>query len=529
MKFYSSQKKQIEAKNKAIDYFLKKKRILSPVNSPIDFIYSTNSTGSTSSSFSNSSSSSNSSSYDSSFNSFEESDYPTLYKKPKIEYTQLKTEENPTLSQHIEYGINSLNKLCKKILYLDDFSDDESDDDSEFLSSKILSNPLIYKEQKSPSIEDTCNFIYDDFNKTCTQKSTDDDYSIDKDHDDECQNIQQTIDEIQKEIDDCEQKLLELDILEEIDNSNDEFNYDYSIDKDHDEECYKMQQTIDEIQKEINECEQKLLELDILEEIDNSIDEFNYDYDEVEHEVEHESDIGSKLCESPINFDEDEEYYDYENENDFDWNSNYGDSYQINDDIYEMEKRSNSIYDVNVDVGAKVEEEAETETGTETGTDDMIVDKDEQRILDIYENMDEIKLLQNVENCSTILSKDDIENNIIKRNCETISLLKPGEKLNIVQINNGTRIEFEINIENSYIPQLSRWYYGQSRTSTIDCLRNLFMVISDKQCDNSIDMKNVPDCTTGLNNLKKTYEYDDKIAKYINNMIVIHHTIKSCC
>ena len=70
-------------------------------------------------------------------------------------------------------------------------------------------------------------------------------------------------------------------------------------------------------------------------------------------------------------------------------------------------------------------------------------------------------------------SEDDF---LILTNLTLLSKIQKYEKLIILKTeeeNNNNKIDFEIKIDNSFVPSVSRWVYGHSRTATIEFINKL--------------------------------------------------------
>jgi hypothetical protein len=126
----------------------------------------------------------------------------------------------------------------------------------------------------------------------------------------------------------------------------------------------------------------------------------------------------------------------------------------------------------------------------------------------------------------------DIESNdfLIISNLILISKLEPKQKLfvNYSQNFKNSVIPFELKIDDSYIPKLSRWYYSQNRNDTISALEKLIDVSIEqftmhRNMNNTVDVKKYfyiyKNSLIGLNNLKITYCADEITSKGIENII----------
>ena len=127
------------------------------------------------------------------------------------------------------------------------------------------------------------------------------------------------------------------------------------------------------------------------------------------------------------------------------------------------------------------------------------------------------------------ITEDDF---IILSNLTLLSKILPNQKLCITSITEFNsklgKINFEIKIDDSYIPNLSRWFYNQGRNETIGALSELIQVSIEQleiyeQSNDKINISKYMNLLTkskiGLNNLKLTYESDNIITSNIDKMI----------
>lgn len=128
------------------------------------------------------------------------------------------------------------------------------------------------------------------------------------------------------------------------------------------------------------------------------------------------------------------------------------------------------------------------------------------------------------------------DDKLLIENLIVLSQLEKYQKLSMVYDNTNNKLNFKIQIDNSYVPQFTRWYYNQNRTITINNIDNLI----DYTIQQCVYYKNTNDkeyikkyndllnnTVKGLLNLKITYESDtdsslkiskivDKINEFIN-------------
>ena len=119
---------------------------------------------------------------------------------------------------------------------------------------------------------------------------------------------------------------------------------------------------------------------------------------------------------------------------------------------------------------------------------------------------------------------------LILSNLTLLSKIQKYEKLIILKSeeNNTSKIDFEIKIDNSYVPSVSRWVYGHSRSSTIEFINKLIDItiqqyLEEKKKNNKINMNKyvslLESSKLGLSNLKFTYCDDQTITSNIDIII----------
>jgi hypothetical protein len=128
-----------------------------------------------------------------------------------------------------------------------------------------------------------------------------------------------------------------------------------------------------------------------------------------------------------------------------------------------------------------------------------------------------------LENNTNIVEEDIV----LIKNLYTLSKILPYQKLYINSAN-SKKINFEILIDESYFPQLSRWYYSQNRINTIETIEKLtnetITIINNfKENENKELMEKyanlLKNCIDGINNLKITYESDYESVNKLNKII----------
>ena len=124
--------------------------------------------------------------------------------------------------------------------------------------------------------------------------------------------------------------------------------------------------------------------------------------------------------------------------------------------------------------------------------------------------------------------EENIDNFIILSNLTLLSKVQKYEKLIIKKRQNKGDINFEIQIDNSYLPSIKRFFYGDDRDKTIEYLNKLInygieKYDNEKKKDNKIGMNKIASLLEssklGLSNLKITYNTDQSITSKIDIII----------
>ena len=124
--------------------------------------------------------------------------------------------------------------------------------------------------------------------------------------------------------------------------------------------------------------------------------------------------------------------------------------------------------------------------------------------------------------------EENIDNFIILSNLTLLSKVQKYEKLIIKKRQNKGDINFEIQIDNSYLPSIKRFFYGDDRDKTIEYLNKLIncgieKYNEEKNKDNKIAMNKIASLLEssklGLSNLKITYNTDQSITSKIDIII----------
>jgi hypothetical protein len=130
------------------------------------------------------------------------------------------------------------------------------------------------------------------------------------------------------------------------------------------------------------------------------------------------------------------------------------------------------------------------------------------------------KIINNIE--------DNINNFIILSNLTLLSKVQKYDKLIIKKKTEKNDINFEIQIDTSYLPSIKRFFYGNDRDKTIEYLNKLInygieKYNEEKKKDNKIAMNKIASLLEssklGLSNLKITYNNDQSITSKLDIII----------
>ena len=126
----------------------------------------------------------------------------------------------------------------------------------------------------------------------------------------------------------------------------------------------------------------------------------------------------------------------------------------------------------------------------------------------------------------------DLAEEIVNNNLKIISELSSNKKLNLIknssELNKNKLFNYYLEIDNSIFPQLSRWYYNNSRDKIIEYIEIIineglnFYTYYKKNFNyfKTIEIyNNLKNSLNGLDNLIITYKNDKKITDNINNLI----------
>ncbi len=124
--------------------------------------------------------------------------------------------------------------------------------------------------------------------------------------------------------------------------------------------------------------------------------------------------------------------------------------------------------------------------------------------------------------------EDNINNFIILSNLTLLSKVQKYDKLIIKKKTDKNDINFEIQIDTSYLPSIKRFFYGNDRDKTIEYLNKLInygieKYNEEKKKDNKIAMNKIASLLEssklGLSNLKITYNNDQSITSKLDIII----------
>ena len=174
--------------------------------------------------------------------------------------------------------------------------------------------------------------------------------------------------------------------------------------------------------------------------------------------------------------------------------------------------------------------ESETVTENKVKTPESKVDLNEELQVPKQQTFDEPEK-KDSENEEFIIEKTNLDSVILTNNLTVLANLQVNQKLYISNITTNSKLNFEILLDNSYFPQVSRWYYSQNRINTINTIENLIdLTIEEINYYNYTKNQELTEKFTnllknvavGLNKLKTTYESDGdnsyKITKIINKI-----------
>jgi len=151
--------------------------------------------------------------------------------------------------------------------------------------------------------------------------------------------------------------------------------------------------------------------------------------------------------------------------------------------------------------------------------------------------MDMKEIITKAEKKEDLFNKNNIEENIdnfiILSNLTLLSKVQKYEKLIIKKRQNNSDINFEIQIDNSYLPSIKRFFYGNDRDKTIEYLNKLInygieKYNEEKKNENKTTMNKITmnkiaslleSSKLGLSNLKITYNTDQSITSKIDIII----------
>jgi hypothetical protein len=171
-------------------------------------------------------------------------------------------------------------------------------------------------------------------------------------------------------------------------------------------------------------------------------------------------------------------------------------------------------------VKSKLNDDSELNDESELNDDSELI-TDTNLVIKLKNETQNIKVpIQNIYNSTS----DDL---IILANLSFLSKIEPGQKI-FVSYNDNNKINFELKIDNSYVPKITRWYYSQGRNETIEILKKLIDLSIEQfnmhiKFNNTIEMSNYKNLLqksmSGLSNLKITYNSDKIVLKELDIII----------
>ena len=125
---------------------------------------------------------------------------------------------------------------------------------------------------------------------------------------------------------------------------------------------------------------------------------------------------------------------------------------------------------------------------------------------------------------------------VILSNLTLLSKIQPTQKLFVIHQDTNNKIDFELKIDDSFVSNLTRWYYNQGRNETIEILNKLIDISTEQlnmhmQLNNTVEISNyrnlLQSSVSAINNLKTTYSSDkniliqlDLIIEKINKLVL---------
>lgn len=190
--------------------------------------------------------------------------------------------------------------------------------------------------------------------------------------------------------------------------------------------------------------------------------------------------------------------------------------------------RKNAFSPINIDYSNKKESEIKNKGDLETEVEIKIESKLENNT-DFEEENTKIEDINASNNKnSDILPIELLDDYLLCKNLQILNNLDVNQKLYVNYLTNNTKLNFEIFPDESYFPQLSRWYYSQSRINTINTIEKLINLAiqqlnfyKEKSNEEQIEKyKNLfSNSINGLSNLKITYETDADFVLNLNKII----------
>jgi hypothetical protein len=152
-------------------------------------------------------------------------------------------------------------------------------------------------------------------------------------------------------------------------------------------------------------------------------------------------------------------------------------------------------------------------------------------VKEVKQEIEEVLDNQNVLSANTVNKNiSESEEKLIIDNLHILASVNPHQKLAIeyLEPDEKTNIDFKLYIDNSYFPQLSRWYYNQSRANTIMCvdtlinlaveLKKYYLTMNDELNEKSISSL-LSNAKLGILNLAITYSNDVIQVEKLNLLV----------
>jgi hypothetical protein len=221
------------------------------------------------------------------------------------------------------------------------------------------------------------------------------------------------------------------------------------------------------------------------------------------------------------------------------------DDYGEDEELYSDDFETDSNHDSDADDERESNKNQRSDQKLYAPTQQVFYDTLSNSELSMYSPIDcpnsNNKSITDIKECNAIekINPDDNATNtngenilcdeLLISNLSVLAKIDKYQKLSIYcdqSINN--KLNFQVQIDNSYLPQFSRWYYNQGRANTISTIGNL-IDYAIQQTSHYKKVKNeeytkkynelLNSAKNGLSNLKITYESDIESALKINAII----------